>query len=35
METRPMKDVLFGFQAAAADVARIPDSELYRDLIAD
>ena len=21
METRPMKDVLFGFQAAAADVA--------------
>src|SRR3954465_14942075 len=35
METRPMKDVLFGFQAAAADVAGIPDSELYRDLIAD
>ena len=30
-----MKDVLFGFQAAAADVAGIPDSELYRDLIAD
>jgi alkanesulfonate monooxygenase SsuD/methylene tetrahydromethanopterin reductase-like flavin-dependent oxidoreductase (luciferase family) len=30
-----MKDVLFGFQAAAADVAGVPDCDLYRDLIAD
>ena len=30
-----MQDVRFGFQAAAADVAGIPDDQLYRDLIAD
>jgi alkanesulfonate monooxygenase SsuD/methylene tetrahydromethanopterin reductase-like flavin-dependent oxidoreductase (luciferase family) len=30
-----MTDVLFGFQAAAADVAGVPDHELYRDLLED
>jgi alkanesulfonate monooxygenase SsuD/methylene tetrahydromethanopterin reductase-like flavin-dependent oxidoreductase (luciferase family) len=30
-----MQDVLFGFQAAAADVAGVPDQQLYRDLMAD
>jgi len=35
MEFIAMKDVLFGFQAAASDVAGVPDHQLYRDLIAD
>jgi alkanesulfonate monooxygenase SsuD/methylene tetrahydromethanopterin reductase-like flavin-dependent oxidoreductase (luciferase family) len=30
-----MQDVLFGFQAAAADAAGVPDDQLYRGLIAD
>src|SRR5260370_1081359 len=30
-----MEDVRFGFQAAAADVAGVPDQHLYRDLMAD
>jgi alkanesulfonate monooxygenase SsuD/methylene tetrahydromethanopterin reductase-like flavin-dependent oxidoreductase (luciferase family) len=30
-----MKDISFGFQAAAADVAGVPDDELYRDMFAD
>ena len=30
-----MQDIRFGFQAAAADVAGVPDDQLYRDLIAD
>jgi alkanesulfonate monooxygenase SsuD/methylene tetrahydromethanopterin reductase-like flavin-dependent oxidoreductase (luciferase family) len=30
-----MTDLLFGFQAAAADVAGVPDHELYRDLLED
>jgi alkanesulfonate monooxygenase SsuD/methylene tetrahydromethanopterin reductase-like flavin-dependent oxidoreductase (luciferase family) len=30
-----MQDVLFGFQAAAADAAGVPDHQLYRDLMAD
>ncbi|HEY2247637.1 MAG TPA: LLM class flavin-dependent oxidoreductase [Bradyrhizobium sp.] len=30
-----MQDVSFGFQAAASDVAGVPDAQLYRDLMAD
>ena len=30
-----MQDVSFGFQAAAADVAGVPDDQLYRDLMSD
>ena len=30
-----MQDISFGFQAAAADVAGVPDEELYRDLMSD
>ena len=30
-----MQDIRFGFQAAAADVAGVPDDQLYRDLMAD
>ncbi len=30
-----MQDVRFGFQAAAADVAGVPDQQLYSDLMAD
>jgi len=30
-----MQDVLFGFQAAAADAAGVHDQQLYRDLMAD
>ena len=28
-----MQDVRFGFQAAAADVAGVPDQQLYRELM--
>ena len=30
-----MQDVSFGFQAAASDVAGVPDAQLYRDLMSD
>ena len=30
-----MQDVSFGFQAAASDVAGVPDDQLYRDLMSD
>ena len=30
-----MQDIRFGFQAAAADVAGVPDQQLYSDLMAD
>jgi alkanesulfonate monooxygenase SsuD/methylene tetrahydromethanopterin reductase-like flavin-dependent oxidoreductase (luciferase family) len=30
-----MNDIRFGFQAAAADVAGVPDQQLYSDLMAD
>ena len=30
-----MQDVSFGFQAAASDVAGVPDAQLYRELMAD
>jgi alkanesulfonate monooxygenase SsuD/methylene tetrahydromethanopterin reductase-like flavin-dependent oxidoreductase (luciferase family) len=30
-----MQDISFGFQAAAADVAGVPDHQLYRDLMSD
>ena len=30
-----MQDIAFGFQAAAADVAGVPDHQLYRDLMSD
>jgi alkanesulfonate monooxygenase SsuD/methylene tetrahydromethanopterin reductase-like flavin-dependent oxidoreductase (luciferase family) len=30
-----MQDISFGFQAAASDVAGVPDAQLYRDLMAD
>ena len=29
-----MQDVSFGFQAAASDVAGVPDAQLYRDMMA-
>jgi alkanesulfonate monooxygenase SsuD/methylene tetrahydromethanopterin reductase-like flavin-dependent oxidoreductase (luciferase family) len=30
-----MQDVSFGFQAAASDVAGVPDAQLYRDMMSD
>ena len=30
-----MNDIRFGFQAAASDVAGVPDQQLYRDLMSD